>query len=148
MRHLLVTGGRDWGLRLSEFCLLYEAIELLQPTLVIEGAARGADDAGYECAWFQGIEVRSFHADWTKHGRSAGPIRNGQMLKEGLPHAVLACPGGRGTADMVKQARARGVPVWELTSMKREDAQRRARSAWDSWTEEDRLTETQTWKQL
>jgi len=35
------------------------------------------------------------------------------MLAEGEPDAVLAFPGGRGTADMVRRAKRAGVPVWE-----------------------------------
>jgi len=48
------------------------------------------------------------------HGRAAGPVRNAQMLAEGKPDFVVAFPGGRGTADMCKQARARGVKVVEV----------------------------------
>jgi hypothetical protein len=42
-------------------------------------------------------------------GRSGGPKRNQQMLEEGKPDLVLAFPGGRGTADMVRRAPS-GVP--------------------------------------
>ena len=41
-----------------------------------------------------------FPADWARHGNSAGPIRNGQMLAAGKPELVVAFPGG-GTADIV-----------------------------------------------
>lgn len=44
-------------------------------------------------------------ADWKKHGKAAGPIRNGIMLRDGKPDMVVAFPGGRGTANMVDQAR-------------------------------------------
>ncbi|MEM9912925.1 MAG: hypothetical protein AAF922_19365 [Pseudomonadota bacterium] len=50
-------------------------------------------------------------------GRAAGPIRNKEMLDEGCPDLVVAFPGGRGTANMVKQAQAAGVEVLD----KRED---------------------------
>jgi hypothetical protein len=33
------------------------------------------------------------------------------MLDEGKPDLVLAFPGGRGTRNMVGQAKRRGVPV-------------------------------------
>ena len=59
--------------------------------------------------------MRIFPADWIRHGRAAGPIRNEQMLREGCPDLVVAFhddPGlGRGTADMVRRALAAGVPV-------------------------------------
>jgi hypothetical protein len=37
------------------------------------------------------------------------------MLVEGKPDFVVAFPGGRGTANMIMQARQAGVPVVELT---------------------------------
>ena len=33
------------------------------------------------------------------------------MLDEAQPHIVIAFPGGRGTADMVRKAEVAGVPV-------------------------------------
>lgn len=45
------------------------------------------------------------------NGKAAGPIRNQRMLDEGKPDLVVAFPGGRGTADMVRRAKAAGVPV-------------------------------------
>lgn len=47
-------------------------------------------------------------------GKAAGPIRNQRMLDDGKPDRVLAFPGGRGTANMVKLAKAAGVPVHEI----------------------------------
>jgi len=55
-----------------------------------------------------------FLANWRTHGKAAGPIRNQQMLDEGRPHLVVAFPGGTGTADMVRRAKAAGVPVMEV----------------------------------
>lgn len=54
-----------------------------------------------------------FRADWEQCGRQAGPLRNARMLAEGRPDAVIAFPGGKGTADMVRKARAAGLPVVE-----------------------------------
>lgn len=56
-----------------------------------------------------------FAADWDGQGRGAGIRRNAEMLAQGCPSAVLACPGGRGTADMVERAALSGLPVLRLT---------------------------------
>lgn len=80
-------------------------------TVVIHGAARGADT---EAAWLargRGLAVEAFPADWRKHGRAAGPLRNQRMLDEGKPDLVIAFSGGKGTADMVRRAEAAGVKV-------------------------------------
>ena len=57
------------------------------------------------------IECLTFPADWKTYGRAAGPLRNARMIAEGKPDLVLAFPGGRGTADMTRKARAAGVEV-------------------------------------
>jgi len=53
-------------------------------------------------------------ANWAGLGRKAGPIRNQEMLDQGRPNMVVAFPGGRGTADMVRRARGAGVEVIEV----------------------------------
>lgn len=55
-----------------------------------------------------------FPAPWDFHKNSAGPIRNAWMLRFGQPDLVLAMPGGTGTADMVKKARAAHVEVIQV----------------------------------
>lgn len=57
------------------------------------------------------VAYLNYPADWEKHGRAAGPIRNEKMLIVGTPDMVLAFPGGRGTADMIRKAEAAGLPV-------------------------------------
>jgi hypothetical protein len=85
--------------------------------VVIEGGALGADRCArvWARAWYQQLET--FPADWAKHGKAAGPIRNQQMLKEGKPDVVWAfvdkpLAESRGTADMVRIARYVGVPTY------------------------------------
>lgn len=82
---------------------------------VIHGCANGADTAAGRWAKEEGIKVREFPADWNKHGKAAGPIRNKQMLAEGQPDLVIAFPGGKGTANMISQAKAAGLRVEEIT---------------------------------
>jgi hypothetical protein len=111
---VLVCGGRDF---LDRDCLFVEldALRLSRGvTVIISGCARGADTLGLEWAKARGIEVARFPADWEKHRRAAGPIRNQQMLDEGRPDLVIAFPGGRGTADMVGRATAAGIETIQL----------------------------------
>ena len=81
---------------------------------VIEGGASGADAAASQWGRLHGIPIQTFPAKWRVHGKSAGPIRNKQMLEEGKPTIVLAFPGGSGTGHMVSLARKAGVPVVEI----------------------------------
>lgn len=86
----------------------------IAPTLVIHGGAAGADSLAGAVAAEMHIPTIVFPADWRAHGKSAGPKRNQQMLVEGRPDAVLAFPGGRGTADMVNRAKTAKIRVVEV----------------------------------
>ena len=115
---LLVCGGRDYADAETVFSAL-DALHAKTPIeCLIEGGAKGADALARAWAQQRGVRVQTFPADWKRHGRSAGPKRNQQMI-EVRPDMVMAFPGGRGTADMVRRARAVGVAVVEMTQQER-----------------------------
>jgi hypothetical protein len=118
---VLVCGGRDYGRVSDEIQAAYDWLDGLRGGLpegqnieIIHGCARGADSIAGSWASERGVPVHAFPADWNKHGRAAGPIRNRQMLVEGKPDLVVAFPGGRGTANMIAQAKAAGVEVMQV----------------------------------
>jgi YspA, cpYpsA-related SLOG family len=107
---VLVCGGRNyrsWG-------TVYAELEKMRPTVVIHGCSTGADQFARDWALHNHVLIRQFPADWSR-GPSAGPIRNATMILEGNPDVVLAFPGGRGTADMVRRARAANIRVIEVS---------------------------------
>jgi hypothetical protein len=110
---VVVCGGREFADRQFLFGTLDRLRDERGITLVIAGGARGADTFAAEWAAARSIECRVYEADWAALGRSAGPIRNQRMLDEGKPELVVAFPGGRGTADMIRRVRAAGVEVIE-----------------------------------
>ena len=81
---------------------------------IIEGNAKGVDRAARDWATINYANLKVFSADWEKYGKSAGFIRNQQMLDEGKPDLVVAFPGGTGTADMIRRAKKAGVEVKEI----------------------------------
>lgn len=85
-------------------------------TTIIHGGARGADEGAALWGESEGVRVLTFSANWKKHGKAAGPIRNARMICEGRPHVAIAFPGGRGTADMVRQAEEACIPVRRIES--------------------------------
>jgi hypothetical protein len=81
---------------------------------LVHGGARGADEGAAKWGESEHIKVIAFPANWKKHGKAAGPIRNQRMIDEGKPDVVIAFPGGRGTADMTARARNAGITVIEV----------------------------------
>ena len=115
MERVLICGDRNWvdiDLILRELSKIQQEVGV---EVVIEGEATGADSGGRFAAERLGIPVLKFPALWVKHGRSAGPIRNRQMLNEGKPTLVLAfhpfIENSKGTKDMVEVAIKAGVHV-------------------------------------
>lgn len=107
---VLVCGGRDFHDREMVSRVLW-AMFGDTITTIIHGGAEGADRCAHDYALAHGIPIWEFQADWRKHGRAAGPIRNQRMLDIGQPQHVVAFPGSKGTANMVALARAAGVEV-------------------------------------
>lgn len=114
---VLVCGGRDF----SDYDLVERTLAPMwkpHETVLIHGDAPGADRLAE--SWLRrqfpvlDHEIERYPADWSSHGRAAGPIRNQQMIDIGKPDLVIAFPGGRGTADMVRRARATGIDVREI----------------------------------
>ena len=112
---VLVCGGRDYA-DADRMATVLDALHATAPfTALIYGMARGADDLAKMWATARGVGRLGFPAQWEKYGKQAGPMRNARMLEKGKPDLVIAFPGGRGTADMMRQAKAAGVPVQQVT---------------------------------
>jgi hypothetical protein len=116
---LLVCGSRDWTDRALLARVIDQAVtdhaQGRAGVLLIEGGARGADRLAAELARVRGWQLEEHPADWRGEGRAAGPRRNARMLREGHPERVLAftddLSASRGTADLVRRARAAGLSV-------------------------------------
>lgn len=108
---VLVCGGRDYSDQRTLFRALDKLMTKRQVVTLIHGAAPGADSLAGQWAEARGIEQIACPAEWEKHGKRAGPLRNAHMLTL-KPDGLVAFPGGRGTADMVMQAINAGLNVW------------------------------------
>lgn len=109
---VLVCGGRDFNERSRLFAAMDDLRVELGITMVIHGDARGADRLAGEWAKSRGIHVAAVPALWDFYDRQAGPLRNAAMLTLG-PLAVVAFPGGAGTASMIRMASSSGLPVFQ-----------------------------------
>lgn len=102
---VLVTGGRHYAFKGRVNRALMHLQRERGIACVIQGeCATGADLYAKNWAILNGITLHGITADWRTLGNRAGPIRNQRMIDEQRPDVVLAFPGGKGTADMLKRA--------------------------------------------
>jgi hypothetical protein len=107
---VIVAGGRDF----TNYALVEEAIKIsgFEISQIVSGKAKGVDTLGEVWALANNVPVEAFPADWSQHGRAAGPIRNKQMAE--YADALIAIWDGesKGTANMIQQARNKQLNVF------------------------------------
>ena len=120
---VLVCGGRDYSNVEQLYKILdwvdgsWESVDSIGPiSTIISGHARGADQLAEKYANEKNIPLEIYPAQWDVHGKSAGVIRNQEMLDEGLPDLVVAFPGGKGTDHMVKIAQKANVSMVQVNT--------------------------------
>jgi hypothetical protein len=77
---IIIAGGRDftdW-----EYFNAYMNFTIppwIKIDEIVSGGAKGADALGEQFAQLNNIPLKVIPADWDRHGRKAGPIRNAEM---------------------------------------------------------------------
>lgn len=108
---LAIVGSRDF----EESSLLFEECNKLKETYritkVVSGEARGADRYGKYWARDNKIKYEGFPADWETYGKSAGHIRNKDIVNSA--DVLIAFWDGlsKGTANSIELAHNRGIPT-------------------------------------
>ena len=123
VRRVLVTGSRDW----PDPNVVWTALdsELFRGTLtttdtlvVVHGACpTGADLEADRWVKARSAEIRTadirvkrYPADWARFGRSAGPLRNLDMVGDGADQCLaFICHGSRGASHCAELAEQAGI---------------------------------------
>lgn len=123
---VLVSGGRDFADWPTLWRVLDEIHEKTPITLLVHGAARGADTLARYWAAARGVPETGdkYRVNWDAERRAdpvgwrkAGQLRNARMLAAERPDLVVAFPtGGPGTAGLMHRARKAGVEVIKVPS--------------------------------
>lgn len=105
----IIAGSRD----LWDYPCLKEAIEKCgwPITEVVCGGAAGIDTLGKRWACENKIPVTTIMANWKKHGRSAGPIRNVEMAEQADALVAVWDGESKGTKHMIETAKSKGLRV-------------------------------------
>lgn len=110
MMRIIVAGSRD--VTESEVRAALHACPWIGfVSAVVSGTARGADTFGERWAQENNIEITRFPADWDKHGRRAGPIRNEVMAKNAEGLVAVWDGKSRGTHSMIDLAAKHGLRI-------------------------------------
>jgi len=99
-----VVGGRDFTDKTNMFFILDIYVEKHGISQIISGGAKGADTLAKSYAESRGIPFLEFPAEWDKYGKSAGYIRNEDIVR--ASDVVIAFPtkNSKGTWDTVAKA--------------------------------------------
>lgn len=107
----LPTGGAE---RMRQAVDVFARVYQPGYGILMHGDCVGVDREAAKIAEARGWDVVAYPADWDRHGRSAGPLRNQRMIDDGRPQYWIAFHTdpdlGRGTRDMVRRLRLAGVP--------------------------------------
>lgn len=112
MKKIIIAGSRDF----HDYELLSAKLNKIlsnikEPIEIVSGRASGADRLGEIYAREHGHKVKLFPANWSKHGNSAGYIRNEQMAIYADCCVVFWDGISRGTKHMINLANKHNLPL-------------------------------------
>ena len=111
---VIIAGCRDFCnyFMLKERCEYYLQNKMkTHNVIIVSGHASGADSLGEKFATDHNLPCELHPADWERHGKAAGPIRNEEMAEKA--DALIAFWDGesRGTKSMISIAKRKGLQV-------------------------------------
>lgn len=115
-KRIIIPGSRSF----QDYALMERVLDKLLPPYgddieIVSGHADGVDQFGERYAREHQIRCAVFPARWDEYGRSAGPIRNSQMIDYARQQdpVVIAFWNGksRGTLDTLVKAQNAGIPT-------------------------------------
>lgn len=100
---VVVCGSRSY----TNKDLVYELLDVCQPTEIVHGGSKGADSIAQQYAVDHNIEYTVFLPEWDVYGRGAGPVRNKMMIEYSNPDCIILVFGssGAGTNNTITLAR-------------------------------------------
>lgn len=116
-KRVAIVGSREWKVILDDngntigqnLEDIWEFVGSLPPDVtIISGGARGVDSAAVDAAKHFGMAYKVWKADWNKYGKSAGFIRNLEIVRDS--DIIIAFWDGysKGTNHVITQAKLQG----------------------------------------
>lgn len=118
-KRILITGSRDWP---SPWVIRHALLDVWwyhwggpKDTVLVHGAARGADAIAAGIWKGAGLKDDPHPADWNQYGKRAGTLRNEEMVRLGADICLaFPMPQSIGTYHCMRIAREAGIPVFDF----------------------------------
>lgn len=116
MFYLLICGSRNYN-NYSEFEKITNLVLKNQKDVtIVSGGAKGADKLAERYCCIKNIKIFIFNAKWDKYGKSAGFIRNAEMIdfiREKNNNGVLAFwdMESNGTKHTIESAKKNNIQI-------------------------------------
>ncbi|CEJ14075.1 hypothetical protein BN1110_04402 [bacterium YEK0313] len=108
---LLICGGRHY----DDADAIRQALDRQHRerpvSVLVHGGLAGIGSTAEAWAREHNVHVIRYPPNWTLLGSRAEAHRNAFMLTDSRPDFVIAFPGGRDTLELLRMARAAGLPV-------------------------------------
>lgn len=117
MVKLIIAGPRDLNIGLVQLDQYIRTYNLV-PTEIVSGGCVGIDRCGEQYAKFANVKCITFNAEWNKHGKAAGPIRNMEMAKYADALLLIWRGDSRGSKNMKECMEKLGKPIYEIIIQK------------------------------
>ena len=108
---VIVAGSRS-ATRADVFAALQQCSWIGFASAFVSGTARGADKFGEEWAEEHGVPIVPLAAEWEKHGRRAGPLRNQEMVNSAEGLVAIWDGHSPGTRSVIDFAKIRGLRIF------------------------------------
>lgn len=110
---LIVAGSRHLTLN-YEFIEQCRQAFALRPSEIVSGGASGVDRSAETFSEAINYPISIFRANWNKHGKAAGPIRNAEMADYADALLLIWDGRSRGSASMKAEMKKRNKPIYEV----------------------------------
>lgn len=111
---LIIAGSRTISLSEDQITGLLNNTDVPEVLEVVCGMANGMDLSGKAWAENYNLIVTKFPADWDKHGRAAGHIRNKQMAEYADALLLVWDGKSRGSKNMKENMQKLNKPIYEV----------------------------------
>lgn len=101
----------SWARRARVFSYVESLARRSKSTVIVTGDADGADHWAADAARKYGLQVVVKPADWKKHGKGAGMIRNKYIVDDADRIVAFLAGDTRGSLNTISLAEKSGKPV-------------------------------------